>query len=171
MRAGFVWLAAPFALVVFACSAPDPGTGIGSYKPHAGSASNGPSQNGGGGGSSNNNPSSNNPPLQPNPPDAGGAIFMDSGAPDSGGGATPDSGGTTNAKPGSCKNPLCATDGVQCGCHATDSQGHVVQIGCQGGQCVCVVNGQIDGQAIDDPNSCDSQANVKQDFLVNCTCN
>jgi hypothetical protein len=175
MRAGSAWLAVPFVVVFVACSAPDPGTGIGSYKPHSGSTQG--STTGGGdtsnnGGTPNNNPTSSQPPLQPNPPeDAGGAIFVDSGGGNTGGGRPDAGGGTTNAKPGSCQNPICGTDGVECGCHATDSAGNTVEIGCQGGQCVCVINGQVDGQTIDDPNSCDSSANVKQDFLINCTCN
>lgn len=181
MRMGWSRFAVPFVFALASgCSASDPGTGIDSYHPRGGPSS---ASGGGGAGASNAGGPSGGGTTPSTPPPSGTGV-PDAPPGDAGGGGTSpgvdagggstgsaDAGPTNNATPGTCQNPLCITDGVACGCHATDSQGNKVEIGCQGGQCVCIVNGQVDGQPIDDPNSCDSQSTVKADFLANCTCN
>ncbi len=76
---------------------------------------------------------------------------------------------------GSCSNPACGTDGNECGCQATDSQGNNVQLGCQaGGQCACFVNGNQDTNAFDENGACGSQSTAeRQLFLQYClgSCN
>jgi hypothetical protein len=84
-------------------------------------------------------------------------------------------GSTGNTQPtgalGSCTNPACATDGNECGCQATDSSGNTVQLGCQaGGQCVCVVNGNVDTQPFDENGACGTSQASQQQFLQYCTC-
>ena len=76
---------------------------------------------------------------------------------------------------GSCTNPACGTDGNECGCQATDSNGNNVQLGCQaGGQCACFVNGNQNTNAFDENGACNSQAAAEQQlFLQYClsSCN
>ena len=72
---------------------------------------------------------------------------------------------------GSCTNPACATDGNECGCQATDSNGNTVQIGCQaGGQCVCVQNGNVDTNPFAENGACSTSQATAQQFLQYCTC-
>jgi len=82
-----------------------------------------------------------------------------------------DSGTTTTSGPlGSCTNPACGTQGNQCGCQATDSNGNTVQLGCQaGGQCACFVNGNQSTNAFDENGACNLQQGPVQDFLQYCT--
>lgn len=77
---------------------------------------------------------------------------------------------STSGPLGSCGNPACGTDGTECGCQATDSQGNNVQLGCQaGGQCACFVNGNQDTNAFDENGACNSQPATVQQFLQFCT--
>jgi hypothetical protein len=72
---------------------------------------------------------------------------------------------------GSCTNPACATDGNECGCQATDSNGDTVQLGCQaGGECVCVLNGNVDTQPFSENGACGTSQETAQQFLQFCTC-
>jgi len=81
-------------------------------------------------------------------------------------------GGQTPSGPlGSCTNPACATDGNECGCQATDSQGNTVQLGCQaGGDCVCVLNGNVDDNPFSENGACSTSQTTAQQFLQYCTC-
>jgi hypothetical protein len=81
-------------------------------------------------------------------------------------------GGQTPSGPlGSCTNPACATDGNECGCQATDSQGNTVQLGCQaGGECVCVLNGNVDDNPFSENGACNTSQTTAQQFLQYCTC-
>jgi hypothetical protein len=93
--------------------------------------------------------------------DSGPGYFIDTGA------GTPAPTGSL----GSCTNPACATDGTECGCQATDSSGNTVQIGCQaGGQCVCVLNGNVDTNPFDENGACGTSQATAQQFLQYCTC-
>ena len=72
---------------------------------------------------------------------------------------------------GSCGNPACGTDGTECGCQATDSQGNTVQLGCQaGGQCICLVNQQQSDNPFNENGACTDQASTASQFLANCQC-
>lgn len=72
---------------------------------------------------------------------------------------------------GSCTNPACATDGNECGCQATDSSGNTVQLGCQaGGECVCVLNGNVDTNPFSENGACSTSQSTAQQFLQYCTC-
>ncbi|HEY1693344.1 MAG TPA: hypothetical protein VGG39_14350 [Polyangiaceae bacterium] len=136
-----------------------------------------------GGGTATPPPASTGDPTEP--PDAGSGPTtgpIDSGAPvqDSGSGYFIDTGtgtgtgtGTAPSGPaGSCTNPLCATDGNECGCTATDSEGNTVQLGCQaGGECGCFVNQQLDDNPFDEDGACTDPSSTQQQFLQNCTCN
>jgi hypothetical protein len=76
----------------------------------------------------------------------------------------------TSGPLGSCGNPLCGTEGTDCGCQATDSNGNMVQLGCQaGGQCACFVNGNQATNAFDENGACNLQQGPVQDFLQYCT--
>jgi hypothetical protein len=107
-----------------------------------------------------------------------GAASSDAGAStssDSGHGSTIDAGVPTTPPAqgplGSCGNPACGTDLNECGCQATDSAGNQVQLGCQaGGQCVCVVNGNVDTQPFDENGACADPASTAAQFLTNCSC-
>lgn len=111
---------------------------------------------------------------------AGSGGHVDSGSGSGGSGVDGqvpviDSGVPTTGPLGSCSNPACGTDGNECGCQATDSQGNTVQLGCQaGGLCACFVNGNQATNAFDENGVCnvDQQA-IAQQFLQNClsTCN
>jgi hypothetical protein len=94
--------------------------------------------------------------------------------PDAGGGYVVDSGSTpppTQGALGTCGNPACATDGNECGCQATDSNGDTVQMGCQaGGECICVVNQQTTDQPFDENGACSDQASTAAQFITNCAC-
>ena len=97
------------------------------------------------------------PPVYP---DAGGGYF-DSGA-------TPP---PTQGALGTCGNPACGTDGNECGCQATDSNGDTVQMGCQaGGQCICLVNQQQSTNPFDENGACTDQASTASQFISNCQC-
>jgi hypothetical protein len=134
-----------------------------------------------GGGTPTPPPSSTGTPSEP--PDAGSVTTtgpIDSGSPvvDSGSGYFIDTGtgtGTGTAPsgpPGSCTNPLCGTDGAECGCTATDSEGNTVQLGCQaGGECGCFVNQQLDDNPFDENGACSVPSSAQQQFLQNCACN
>lgn len=101
--------------------------------------------------------------------EAGPPVYPDSG----GGGSVIDSGGTppTQGALGTCGNPACATDGNECGCQATDSNGDTVQMGCQaGGECICVVNQQTTDQPFDENGACSDQASTASQFITNCPC-
>lgn len=77
---------------------------------------------------------------------------------------------STNGPLGSCGNPACGSDGNECGCQATDSQGNTVQLGCQaGGECACFVNGYQATNAFDENGACGNQQATAQQFLQNCT--
>jgi hypothetical protein len=110
--------------------------------------------------------------------DAGGppvTVTADSGSPSSSGGYFIDSGSTPPPSQGgalgTCGNPACATDGNECGCQATDSNGDTVQMGCQaGGECVCVVNQQTTGQPFDENGACSDQQSTAQQFIQYCQC-
>jgi len=66
-----------------------------------------------------------------------------------------DSGSGVSGPLGSCTNPACGSDGNECGCQATDSNGNTVQLGCQaGGQCACFVNGNQVTDAFDENGVC-----------------
>jgi hypothetical protein len=130
------------------------------------------------------------PPSTPPPASTGsssGGGSVDAGAPalpfeagppvypDAGFGTLPaDSGpapSPTQGPLGSCGNPACATDGNECGCQATDSNGDTVQMGCQaGGECICLVNQQTSTQPFDENGACSDQASTAQQFLANCQC-
>lgn len=108
----------------------------------------------------------------------GGPITTEAGAPETGTGygfdaappvteaaAPPGTGGT-------CASPLCATNGNECGCTATDSQGNTVQMGCQaGGECVCLENQQVTTPPFDEDGACTDPSSSVQQFLQSCTCN
>lgn len=102
-------------------------------------------------------------------PDAGTSPVVDSGP---GYFIDTSTGGQTPSGPlGSCTNPACATDGNECGCQATDSQGNTVQLGCQaGGECVCVLNGNVDDNPFDENGACSTSQTTAQQFLQYCTC-
>jgi hypothetical protein len=98
------------------------------------------------------------PPVHP---DAGGGTFVDSGT------APP----PTQGALGTCGNPACGTDGNECGCQATDSNGDTVQMGCQaGGQCICLVNQQQSTNPFDENGACTDQASTASQFISNCQC-
>jgi hypothetical protein len=103
--------------------------------------------------------------------EAGSPVTPDAG----GGGPVVDAGAGTpppaQGPPGSCSNPLCGTDGNECGCQATDSQGNTVQMGCQaGGECICLVNQQQTDQPFDENGACTDQASTASQFIANCQC-
>jgi hypothetical protein len=185
--------AVPF-VVVAACSAPDPGGPL----PRAytvGGATGGPAQS----------PTSNTPapepgddpgdmPTLPAPTgtttatttptttptayDAGTTPGYDAGTPhyDAGSPAQPDSGANVTGAPGSCTNPLCATDPSSdyCGCTATDSNGNQVQLGCQpGGECGCFVNQNLVDSTVESENGLcgETPADQQQFFIQTCACN
>jgi hypothetical protein len=96
--------------------------------------------------------------------DSGSGYFIDSGS--------PVTNPTPSGPPGSCTNPLCGTDGNECGCTATDSNGNTIQLGCQaGGQCGCFENQQLTDQPFDENGTCNDATLAAQQFLQNCTCN
>jgi hypothetical protein len=98
------------------------------------------------------------PPVTP---DAGGGFFIDSGA-------TPP---PTQGALGTCGNPACGTDGNECGCQATDSNGDTVQMGCQaGGPCICLVNQQQSTNPFDENGACTDPASTASQFISNCQC-
>jgi hypothetical protein len=105
-------------------------------------------------------------------------ITFEAGAPvypDASGGDDVDSGPTTPSPTqgalGTCGNPACATDGNECGCQATDSNGDTVQMGCQaGGECICVVNQQTTGQPFSENGACSDQSSTASQFITNCQC-
>lgn len=135
-----------------------------------------------GGGSTSTPPPSGTGSPAPTP-DAGVITTVDAGSPgtpvqDSGSGYFIDTGtgpgtGTAPSGPlGSCTNPLCGTDGAECGCTATDSLGNTVQLGCQaGGQCGCFVNQQLDDDPFDENGACNDPVSTQQQFLQYCSCN
>jgi len=102
--------------------------------------------------------------------EAGSPAHPDAG----GGGYVIDSGATpppAQGALGTCGNPACATDGNECGCQATDSNGDTVQMGCQaGGECVCLVNQQTTTQPFDENGACSDQASTASQFIANCQC-
>ncbi|HEY3817249.1 MAG TPA: hypothetical protein VGL81_08770 [Polyangiaceae bacterium] len=101
--------------------------------------------------------------------EAGTPVYPDAGQ---GGGyeAGPVPPPTTGAL-GTCGNPACATDGNECGCQATDSNGDTVQMGCQaGGECVCLVDQQVSTQPFDENGACSDQASTASQFISNCQC-
>ena len=180
-----------FAIVAPACSAPDPGGPARAYNAGRSSGSgNGSGGAGGGSGGGSSGPTgggvaggggggaSNDYDASPVP----GATDYDSGAPatrnDGGGGGTgtgggKDAGSGNSGTLGSCGNPICGTDLNQCGCRATDSANNTIEIGCQaGGQCGCFQNGNfVNGTASAENDACQSNADVKDRFLSDCTCN
>ena len=92
----------------------------------------------------------------------GGGYFIDSGST-----PPPAQGGPL----GSCGNPACATDGNECGCQATDSNGNTIQMGCQaGGGCICVVDQQTTGQPFDEDGACSDQQATAAQFFEYCPC-
>jgi hypothetical protein len=100
------------------------------------------------------------------PVDSGSGYLIDAGAPGTGTGTTP------SGPPGSCGNPLCATDGNECGCTATDSNGDTIQLGCQaGGQCGCFIDQQLDDNPFDENGACNDAQSAAQQFLQYCSCN
>lgn len=112
-------------------------------------------------------------------PDAGAPppVTVEAGTTDSGSGYFIDTGSpVTNpapsGPPGSCTNPLCATDGNECGCTATDSNGNTIQLGCQaGGECGCFENQQLSDQPFAENGTCNDPTLAAQQFLQYCTCN
>lgn len=107
------------------------------------------------------------PPL---PFEAGPPVYPDASAGgggfDAGPTPTPPSGAL-----GTCGNPACGTDGNECGCQATDSNGDTVQMGCQaGGECICLVDQQTSDQPFDENGACTDQASTASQFLANCQC-
>ncbi len=101
--------------------------------------------------------------------DAGGYGKTDAGGGGYDAGSTLEGGGAQNA--GSCQSPHCATDTNECGCQATDSNGAQVLLGCQaGGDCVCIVNGNVDGQPFPEDGACADQQSTEAQFLTNCSC-
>ena len=98
--------------------------------------------------------------------EAGPPVYPDAGAGEYDSGAPP-----TQGALGTCGNPACATDGNECGCQATDSNGDTVQMGCQaGGECVCLVNQQTTTQPFDENGACSDQASTASQFITNCNC-
>jgi hypothetical protein len=94
--------------------------------------------------------------------DSGGVPYDAGGAPDTGGGIQNN---------GGCQNIHCATDTNECGCQATDSNGEAVMLGCQaGGDCICLVNGNPDGQPFPEDGACADSQSTQAQFLTNCTC-
>ena len=101
--------------------------------------------------------------------EAGAPVYPDAG----GGGSGFDAGtpSPTQGPLGSCGNPACATDGNECGCQATDSNGDTVQMGCQaGGECICLVNQQTSTQPFDEDGACSDPSSTASQFIANCDC-
>lgn len=163
------------------------GTIVGNTGYGGGSGGNTGSTNGGSGGGTQSPPADaglqNTPPPgtgdddanAPRPSPEGGS----GGQQDSGGyhfGAdgqvpTTDSGSTGTSGPlGSCTNPACGSDGNECGCQATDSNGNTVQLGCEaGGLCACFVNGNQVTDAFDENGVCsETPQDEAQMFLQYC---
>ncbi|HEX3344021.1 MAG TPA: hypothetical protein VHS09_05580 [Polyangiaceae bacterium] len=126
------------------------------------------------------------PPSGSSGGSSGGSEPLDAGAPpvtfeagppvypDAGYGGGYDAGPTTpptTGPLGSCGNPACATDGNECGCQATDSNGDTVQMGCQaGGECICLVDQQTSTPPFDEDGACSAQASTAAQFLASCQC-
>ena len=68
-------------------------------------------------------------------------------------------------EPGSCAAPKCIGAAGLCGCKATDSNGALVVMGCQDGQCACT--GGTDAQFEGD---CTGPDDAKDLFFANCGC-
>jgi len=81
-----------------------------------------------------------------------------------------DSGSGTSGPLGSCTNPACGSDGNECGCQATDSNGNNVQLGCEaGGLCACFVNGNQVTDAFNENGVCsETPQDEAQMFLQYC---
>jgi hypothetical protein len=140
------------------------GEGTGGGQGPSGSSSGGAASSGGASSGVSSSGASPSPEAgAPSGHDAGTSV--DAGPPKGG------SSGGTQGPLGSCTNPICGTDLNECGCQATDSAGNTVQLGCQaGGDCVCLVNQQTDGQPFPENGACNDPPSTVAQFLTNCTC-
>jgi hypothetical protein len=179
--------ALPFALLVGAACTQPVATPIpygDGWGPGGGSSNSGPSNGSSSGSSSGGKSSSGSTSSGGNTSSSGGSGSGSSsgfgqdagiGGYDSGGvkvdaGGAYDAGNNNN-NTGGCQNVQCATDTNQCGCQATDSNGDTVLLGCQaGGDCVCLVNGNPDGQPFPENGACADNQSTQAQFLTSCTC-
>jgi hypothetical protein len=72
------------------------------------------------------------------------------------------------APSGSCATPKCGANADGCGCAASNGQGDVVFLGCNGQGCVCG-HGQTVDQQLNVTNGCDSDADLLAAWQM-CTC-
>jgi hypothetical protein len=179
----------PFA---FACSAKDPGSPVprawnagGPSTDPTGDNSDGPPKQA---------PPSTRPPQPPElgpdataptgtgpsptdasapPHDAGGIGIHDAGGigiHDAGGSAV--EAGTPTGALGTCGNPDCFTQGADCFCTATASDGTMIQLGCEsGGACGCFDNGQLDNNTVvNEVGTCADPSAQRALFASTCGC-